>query len=1529
MILLFLHDWRSVLVVVSNIPLALTGSLFGLWATGNTINIMSLGGMALAIGILVDEATVTIENTRVQMQSSENIATAALRANQATAVPRLLALLCILSVFIPAFVMNDPLRSLFMPPTLGVGFAMISSYLLSSTLVPILSVYLLKHKEHPAQEGEQKPSLFDRMLQGYGKIVDWFIRLRWWVVLGYFVGCGLILGLIGLEVGTELFPQIDAGEFVLRFRPPAGSSYELTREMGVKCLQEIEREAGSGNIVISLGFVGQVAPNFGIDNMVLFMRGPDDGWLRLKLKEDSGIRLDEFRERLRKALPERVVPWIAERLETGGVDKEEAQQKAVKCTFGFEPGDTVVLRCASRLSTKCSSNALSHLLILRSHVTNLLRFLQSAGSHPTPGDYSMNGGSANPTVFAMRHPITTLMLVVGLISGGVLAYFNMRVDIFPALNVPKIYVFLDYVGMSPDQMEGFIVNELELYFQYVDGIQDIKSRNIQQVALCELSFFPGTDMGQAMAQVVAMSDRSMSWMPKGTLPPMIMRMDAGSVPVGYLVMESEVTSLGKMGDLAQNVIRPLVQKYVPGTVAISPFGPNMRSIVINVDPQKLAAYNLMPQHVVEALATENTVVPAGNVYIKDTMPIVANNATVNDPKGLYDIPLKLGANVYIRDVATVQDATDITYGYALVNGKKSVYLPIIKKDTGSTLTVVADVHKSMQLFRDAVPEDVKISFQFDESPTVIAAVKSVATEGAIGAGLTGLMILLFLRDLRSVIVVVCNIPLALLGSLLGLWLSGNTINIMSLGGMALAIGILVDEATVTIENVHVQMGHTKNIATAVLDASNATAVPRLLALLCILSVFIPAFLMKDPLRALFMPLTLGVGFAMISSYLLSSTFVPILCVYLLKPAEHGHEKRGLFDLLLAGYGKAVHWFVHGRWLTVPAYLAGCVLILGAIGLRVGTELFPQIDSGEFVLRFRPPPGSNFELTRQMAIKCLEEIEREAGGPDDIEITMGFVGQVAPNFGINNMALFMRGPDDGQLRIAFREGAKIKLDEFRENLRKALPQRVVPWMAKRLEQGGWSETEALAQAQKSTFGFEPGDIVTEVMSFGSSTPIAVRLVGTDLHQVRRHAEKIAGKLKNISFLRDVHFEQLLDYPSIEVEIDREKAGLSGITPADVGKALVMATSSTRFRSLNYWIEAKTGFDYLVQIQMPPTAMTSPQDVERLPLAPVNPLVNLTIRDVAKVSTSVRPGELDRDMSQRYLTLTANVEGEDMGRASRQVEQAIAAAGDPPRGVRVETMGQLPAMVAMFQALGVGLAAAVFVIVVLLTAYFQSLRLALISIGAVPGVLAGIAVILYTTGTSLNIESFMGSIMCLGVSVSNSVMLVTFMNEHWKSGTPPTEAAIIGASERLRPILMTACAMTVGMVPMALALERGSQMQAPLGRAVIGGLVMSTFATLLVVPSIFAVVIGLFWTVSRSVSIYPADPDSSHFDPLRFAPKEELAPKVEAEAVVVEAHRVPLTATHLKTEEHIRTADGGPTAAASPDGTSQAPPSPGDN
>jgi multidrug efflux pump subunit AcrB len=1070
----------------------------------------------------------------------------------------------------------------------------------------------------------------------------------------------------------------------------------------------------------------------------------------------------------------------------------------------------------------------------------------------------------------MRHPVTTLMLVVGLIGGGILSLARMKVEIFPSLNEPRIYVFLQYGGMSPAQMEGLIVNQFELLFQYVDGVSEIQSRSIQQVALVKLSFFPGTDMGVAEAAVVAMSNRAMSRMPPGTLPPMVMRLDEGSVPVGYLVLESTKTPLGLVADYAQNIIRPLVQQNVPGTVAISPIGPNARSILVRVDPQKLQAYDLSPQDVVDSLMSGNVIIPAGNLYIRDQMPMVPSNALVDNIQEIGTIPLKMGRNVYIRDVATIADSTDVDYGNALVNGKKSVYLPIIKKDTASTLTVVAAIRESLPVFSAAVPEDISITYAFDESPTVVAAIHSVATEGIIGAVLTGLMILIFLRDLRSVVVVVLNIPLALTGSMLGLWLTGNTINIMSLGGMALAIGMLVDEATVSIENIHVQMGRTPRLARAVERGSMQTAIPRLLAMMCILSVFIPAFIMVDPMRALFMPLALAVGFAMISSYLLSSTLVPIVCVWLLK-----HEPEcegGLFSHFQAGFEKAVGFTVRHNKLIVPLYLLGCGLVLWQVGTRTGTELFPQINSRDFVLRYRPPRGSNFEITRQMGVKILQLIEEEVGA-ENVEISIGYAGQIAPNFGMDNIVLFMRGPDDGWLRARLRDGSDIDLSGFQERMRKKLPDKVIPWMANLLEKYDVAPEVARQRAESCLFGFEPGNIINDVMSFGSATPVEVVVASPNLANARVHAQRIKQEMMKISCLRDIQFQQTLEYPTVEVNIDREKAGLSGVTAEQAGNAAIVATSSSRFIALNYWKNPATGFDYQVEVLVPVERMTSSDQVARLPIKQVNNVVNLMVRDVAEIKEGTMLGEYDRVASQRYLSVTANVEGVSMGAASRLVAAAIAAAGQPPRGVRVEMRGQLKPMREMFRALTIGLSIAVVVILVMLTAYFESPRLALISVSAVPCVLAGVVIMLYVTGSTLNLESFMGTIMCIGVSVSNSVMLVTFAGEHWRNGLPAGQAAIRGAAERLRPILMTACAMTVGMIPMSMALEAGSQMQAPLGRAVIGGLIMSTLATLLVVPSIFALVLGS--SKRHSVSVHPDDVESAYYDPQEEAELELVA------------------------------------------------------
>ncbi len=1053
-----------------------------------------------------------------------------------------------------------------------------------------------------------------------------------------------------------------------------------------------------------------------------------------------------------------------------------------------------------------------------------------------------------------------VMIVVALIGAGVLALNRMRVDIFPSINAPQIYVLNNFAGMDPSQIEGIITNVYELNFQYVDGLKGIESKNIQNMTMLKLTFYPDTDMSAAMSQVVSLANRARGQMPPSVLPPFIMRYDAANVPIGYLVMESTTRSLGELADLGMQRLRPMLVAQLPGTISFSPFGSNTRAIVITVDPDRLRAHSVSPDDVVKALGTGNVVTPSGNLYLPAQMPLVPTNAMAADPQALGSIPLHLGSNVYIRDVATIADATDINYGCALVNGRKSIYIPVVKKDTASTLTVVDLIHEKMQLFRSALPEDVALHYEFDESPTVRTAIKSVATEGLIGAGLTGLMIVIFLRDWRSALIVLINIPLALTGSVVGLWLAGHTINIMTLGGLALAIGILVDESTVELENINVQMRRVGTIARAVRLGNSITAVPRLLAMFCILSVFVPTFILNEPVRSLFMPLTLAVGFAMISSYILSSTLVPVASVWLVRhKGEHAAESR-FMEKVLEVYHGLVTVVVRHRWITVPGYFAACGLLLWSVGSQVGKELFPQVDAGQFVIGFRAPPGSEYEFTRKLAVKMLEVIDRES--QHKVAMSMGYVGMAATNTATNNLLLFMRGPDDGQIRVRLQEGSGVRLDELRERLRKALPEQLVPWTKGELQRAGYSSQEAQSMAEKIAFGFQPGDIVSEVMSFGSPTPVEVMVVGPQLGRVRQHALRVLDEMKKIPELRDVQLYQQLDYPTVRVNIGREKAGLSGVSVKDVTDSLLVGTSSSRYVTKNFWCDPRTGVDYQVQVQAPLARMDHAEQIDTLPLQKAGGDSNLMIRDVATEESGVAPGEIDRSSMQRYLSITANVEGEDLGRATAQIANAIAAAGQPPRGVRVSVRGQVAPMREMFQSLALGLVVSVVAVLVMLIAYFQSFRLGLVSIGAVPGVVCGVAVILFMTGTTLNIESFMGSIMCVGVSVSNSVLMSSFMDIRWRRGETVQEAAIGGAKDRLRPIMMTATAMMLGTLPMALALEEGSEMTAPLGRAVLGGLFVSTFATLLFLPAIFTLVMGNSKRVSPSID--PDDPEGQHYD-----------------------------------------------------------------
>jgi multidrug efflux pump subunit AcrB len=1047
----------------------------------------------------------------------------------------------------------------------------------------------------------------------------------------------------------------------------------------------------------------------------------------------------------------------------------------------------------------------------------------------------------NPIDFAMRRPFTVMVAVVAVALGSVLAALRMPIDIFPNLNLPVVYVAQPYGGMDPAQMEGLLTNYYEYHFLYISGIHHVESRNVQGMALMKLYFHPGTNMAQAMAETIGYVTRSRAFMPPGTVSPFITRFDAGSVPVGYLVLSSETKSIGEIQDQALFKVRPMFAS-LPGVSAPPPFGGNQRTVVIRLNPDRLRSYKMSPDEVIKALESGNVIGPSGNVRIEDEMPIVPVNALVKNIDELLTIPIRPGASptVYLRDVATVQDSSDIPVGYALVNGRRAVYILVTKRADASTLDVVNNVKRALPDMRAVLPDDIKVSFEFDQSPTVTRPLWSLIVEGAFGAMLIGLMVLVFLRDWRSVVIVVLNIPFALCGALVALWLTGQTINIMTLGGLALAIGILVDESTVEIENIHAKMDGTDSVALAVRRGNMDTAVPRLLAMLCVLAVFIPSFFMQGAGRSLFVPLSLAVGFAMISSYVLSSTFVPVLATWLLRRHHrpgNGVPHRSLFDRVRDRYAGASTAIVGLRWAVLPAYLLVAAAVVFGVGRALGLEIFPRVDAGRFQIRVKAPAGTRVEKTEQIVKDALDAI-REEVGEDAMEVSVGYAGLIPSSYPINAIFQWSGGPEEAMLRVALKEKAGVDIEALERRLRDRLGQRM-PGVK---------------------FSFEPADIVSDVMSFGSPTAVEVAVSGPDFAETRAHAEKIRAELEAVPTLRDVRYGQTLDYPTVGVTIDRERAGISGVTAEEVSRSLVTATSSSRFVVPNYWPDPKTGIGYQVQVEIPYQVMDSVEQVKTIPIQRAGG-PSLLLRDVADVKRGTMPGEYDRYNMKRSLTLTANIDGEDLGRAARRVATALERAGKPPKGVVVDVRGQIAPMWEILGGLSVGLVMSVVVILLLLTANFQSIRLALVALATTPAVIAGVVLALWLSRTTINLQSFNGAIMAIGVAVANAILLVTFAERSRLAGASAAESAVIGGRDRLRPILMTSLAMIAGMVPMALGLGEGGEQTAPLGRAVIGGLLASTIATLLILPSTFAVLMG---GVGRSsASIHPFDPESTRY------------------------------------------------------------------
>ena len=1064
--------------------------------------------------------------------------------------------------------------------------------------------------------------------------------------------------------------------------------------------------------------------------------------------------------------------------------------------------------------------------------------------------------------FALRRPLTIVVLAVAIALGSFIALKRMSQDVFPPLGIPTIYVAQPYGGMDPAQMEGYLTYRYEYHFLYIAGISHVESKSIQGASIMKLQFHPGTDMSQAMSETVAQVNRSRAFMPPGTAAPFIMRFDAGSVAVGNLVFSTDNPdiTLNMMQDQALNKVRPSFAT-LPGVSAPPPFGGSSRAIIVNVDPDKMRSVGLSPDDIVKSITRGNTISPSGNINLDGKYPIVPTNAIVRDIKELEDIPLKSadGRAVFVRDIATVSDGADTTTAYALANGKRSVYLPVTKRADASTLDVVKIVRANIPEFQKLLPEGISVSYEFDQSPVVEQSIRDLAKEGALGAILTGLMVLAFLRDWRSAFIVVINIPLSLMAASLALWITGQSIHLMTLGGMALAIGILVDEATVAIENIHSHLARGQSLARAAYEGTRETTLPRFLAMVCILAVFIPAFFMEGAAKALFVPLALAVGFSMIASFLLSSTLVPILTVWLLKRDGHHAENEGFLARVFAPLAKAA---VAARWVVVPAYLAVTLLILGVIGPQLGREIFPQIDNGQFAIRFRAPSGTQVAITEKLATRILDTIAREVGGKDKVAMSIGMVGVHNSSFPVNLVYLWNGGPGEGYLAVQLADDADVEVAGLKERLRKALAE----------------------EMPEVSISFEPQDIVSRVMSFGSPTPIEVAVSGPDLALSKAHADKLMAELRKVDCLRDLQFAQDLNFPAVNVQIDRERAGLLGVEVEDISLSLVAATTSSRFTVPNFWADPKSGISFNLQVQVPEELTKSIEDLRNIPVRSSNGAPVL-LRNVADVEPGTTVGTYERYNLARVVSITANIHGTDFGRAMAAVKQVVADVGPAADGkTKVDLRGQVVPYNQLAEGFGSGLLIAVVVIFLLLCANFQSIRLALVVVSTVPAVLSGIVIGLWVTGTTLNIQSGIGAIMAIGVAVANAILLVTFAESFRrrnstdssavsgdivepfakKPGLPsadPAAAAVAGAKSRLRAVVMTSCAMSAGMLPLALGLGEGGDQTAPLGRAVIGGLVFATLATLFVLPAVFAI---LSSKIVRSPSLDPTDPDSALAD-----------------------------------------------------------------
>ena len=1030
---------------------------------------------------------------------------------------------------------------------------------------------------------------------------------------------------------------------------------------------------------------------------------------------------------------------------------------------------------------------------------------------------------------ALNRPYTFIILALLILILSPVVILRTPTDIFPNINIPVVAVAWQYTGLNPEEMEGRLTTPYEKALTtLVDNIEHIESTTYDGVAVVKIFLQPGASLDTANAQVTATSQFMLRQLPAGTLPPEIINFSASSVPILQLGVSGKGLDEQQLADLSQNSVRPPLVT-VPGAVLPLPYGGKQPQISVSMDEARMQSKGISPGDILNALNAQNVVLPSGTAKIGEEEYDVRTNAAPRTIEELSDLPIKQadGATIYLRDVATVSSGSSFQTNIVRQDGRRGVLISVLKAGNASTLSVVKGILGMLPRVAQTVPPNLKITPLSDQSIFVRAAVSGVIREAVIAAALTGLMILLFLGSWRSTLIIAVSIPLSVLSSVIVLGLIGQTINTMTLGGLALAVGILVDDATVTIENIERFLENGYELREAILDGAAQIAVPALVSTLCICIVFLPMFFLNGVSRYLFVPLAEAVMFAMLASYILSRTLVPTLAMYLLRLKEHGPSRnpftrfqRGFergFERVRAAYQLLLTRIVFSRKVFVPAFLGACLAAFLLLPF-LGQDFFPNTDSGEFILHIRGRTGMRIEETARLADMVEASIRNKIPGRELNNILDNLGLPYSPMNTMHSTSGLV-GAADGDIMVTLNENHHPTAGYVRE-LRETLPR----------------------EFPGTLFYFLPADITTQILNFGLPAPIDIQLQSNDLAASTREAASMLAELRQVPGLVDLRIQQPMDYPVLNVNLDRTKAIQGGFTTRDVAQSMLNSLSGSFQITPMFFLNYKNGVAYSIAAQTPQYHMDSLQDIQNIPVNSANPTQRATpevLGDLTTIERGREPAVITHYNIRRTVDIYGTVQDRDLGAVARDVEAIVNRHEKKlPRGMFVSLRGQVQTMRNSYVSLLGGLAFAVILVYMLIVVNFQSWLDPFIIITALPAALAGIVIFLFLTHTTLSVPALMGAIMCMGVATANSILVVSFAKLRLAEHGDALLAAIEAGATRFRPVCMTALAMIIGMVPMALGLGDGGEQNAPLGRAVIGGLLCATVATLVFVPAVFA-------------------------------------------------------------------------------------------